>query len=149
MPFGINPSNFSCFSIHKGTHLDKEEQQDRQLILHLIKTKGKGQSIDEIKSLNKQQVKVPTTYNEMMEQFSGFKGLINIFSGQFSVAHQAITALSKIVEKCKLAFKAREQADQKFCCKIMYPVNTRFQLWLEDCMTATQRTNVNNNTLNF
>jgi hypothetical protein len=35
-----NPSNFSCFSIHEGTHLDKEEHQDRQLILHLIKTKG-------------------------------------------------------------------------------------------------------------
>jgi hypothetical protein len=74
-----NPSNFSCFSIYNGTHLDKEEQQDRQLILHLIKMKGKGQSIDEIKSLNKQQVKVQTTYNEMMEQFAGFKGLINIF----------------------------------------------------------------------
>jgi hypothetical protein len=36
-----NPSNFSCFSIHKGTHLDKEEHQDRQLIFYLIETKGK------------------------------------------------------------------------------------------------------------
>ncbi len=49
-----NLSNFSCFSIHEGTHLDEEEQQDRQLILHLIETKGKGQSIEEIKSLNNQ-----------------------------------------------------------------------------------------------
>jgi hypothetical protein len=62
-----NPSNFSCFSFHRGTHLDEEEHQDMQLILHLIKTKGKGQSIEEIKSLNKQQVKVPTTYAEMIE----------------------------------------------------------------------------------
>jgi hypothetical protein len=107
-----NPSNFSCFSIYGGTHLDEEEQQDRQLILHLIKTKGRGQSIEEIKSLNKQQEKVPTTYTEMIEQFAGFKGLINIFFGQFSVAHQAITALTKQVEKCKSAFKAKEQADQ-------------------------------------
>jgi hypothetical protein len=76
-----NPSNLSCFSIHEGTHLDKEDQQDRQLILHLIETKGKGQSIEEIKSLNKQQVKVPTTYTEMMEQLTGFKGLIQIFFG--------------------------------------------------------------------
>jgi hypothetical protein len=68
----------------------------------------------------------------MIEQFAGFKGLINIFFGQFSVAHQAITALIKQVEKCKSAFKARERADQKFCCKFMYAVNTRFQLWLED-----------------
>ncbi len=40
-----NPSNFLCLSIHEGTHLDKEEQQDRQLILYLIKLKEKGQSI--------------------------------------------------------------------------------------------------------
>ncbi len=78
-----NPSISLCFSIHEGTHLDKEEQQDRQLILHLIKTKGKRQSIEEIKSLNKQQVKVSTTYTEMIEQFAGFKGLINIFFGKF------------------------------------------------------------------
>jgi hypothetical protein len=109
-----NPSNFSCFSIHQDTHLDKEEQQDRQLILHLIKTKEKGQSIEEIKSLNKKQEKVPTTYAEMIEHFDGFKGLINIFFGKFSIAHQAITALAKQVEKCKSAFKARERANQKF-----------------------------------
>jgi hypothetical protein len=143
-----NPSNFSCFSIHEGTHLDKEEQQDRQLILHLIKTKGKRQSIEEITSLNKQQVKVPTTYTEMIEQFAGFKELMNIFFGQFSVAHQAITALTKQLEKCKSAFKAREQADQKFCCKFVYAVNTCFQL-VGDCMTATMRTNVANTILNF
>jgi hypothetical protein len=126
-----------------------EEHQDRQLILHLIKTKGKGQSIEEIKSLNKQQVKVPTTYAEMIEQFAGFKGLINIFFGQFSIAHQAVTALTKQVEKCKSAFKARDRADQKFCCKFMYAVNTHFQLWLEDCMTATMRTNVDDTILDF
>ena len=37
-----HPSNFSCFLVHEGTYLDKEEQQNRQLILHLIETKGKG-----------------------------------------------------------------------------------------------------------
>ncbi len=86
---------------------------------------------------------------EMIEQFAGFKGLINIFFGQFSIAHQAITTLTKQVQKCKSAFKAREQADQKFCCKFMYAVNTHFQLWLEDCMTATMRTNVDNTILDF
>jgi hypothetical protein len=85
----------------------------------------------------------------MIEQFDGFKGLINIFFGQFSVAHQAIAALTKQVEKCKSAFKARERADQKFYCKFMYAVDTRFQLWLEDCMTATMRTNVDDTILNF
>ncbi len=55
-----NPSNFSCFSIYGGNHLDKQNQQDQQFILHLIETKGKGQSIKDIKDLNKQKIKAPT-----------------------------------------------------------------------------------------
>jgi hypothetical protein len=31
-----HPSNFSCFSVDKGTYMNKEEQQNHQLILHLI-----------------------------------------------------------------------------------------------------------------
>ncbi len=31
----------------------------------------------------------------------------------------------------------------------MYAVDTRFQLWLEDCMTATQRNRVDDTILNF
>jgi hypothetical protein len=60
-----NPSNFSCFSVHKGTHLDKDEQQNCQLILHLIET-----PIKEIKALNKQKIKAPTTYINMMQQLA-------------------------------------------------------------------------------
>jgi hypothetical protein len=61
------PSNFSCFINYEGNHLDKQNQQDQELILHLIKTKGKGQSIEEIKDLNKQKIKAPRTYIEMMQ----------------------------------------------------------------------------------
>ncbi len=68
-----HPSSFSCFSVHEGTHLDKEEQQKRQLLLHLIDTKGKGQSIKEIKAMNKQILKAPTKYDDMMLQFDYFR----------------------------------------------------------------------------
>jgi hypothetical protein len=142
-----NPSNFSCFSINKGDHLNKQNQQDRQLILHLIETKGKGQSIEDTKDLNKQKIKAPTTYIEMMQQFKGFSGLISIFFGRYSVAHQAITSVIQLVNRSKQSFKAQVRTDTKFCCKFMYAINTRFQLWLEDCMTATQRDRISNSIL--
>jgi hypothetical protein len=88
-----NQRKISCFSIYKGNHLDKQNQKDRQLILHLIKTKGKSQSIKDIKDLNKQKIKATMTYIEMMQQFEGFSGLISIFFGRYSVAHQAITSV--------------------------------------------------------
>jgi hypothetical protein len=142
-----NPSNFSCFSTYKGNHLDKQNQQDRQLILHLIKTKGKGKSIEDIKDLNKQKIKAPTTYIKMMQQFEGFSGLISIFFGRYSVAHQAITSVIQLVNRSKQSFKAQVRTDTEFCCKFMYAVDTRFQLWLEDCMTATQRDRIDDSIL--
>ncbi len=141
-----SPSNFSCFSIYEGNHLDKQNQQDPQLILHLIKTKDKGQSIKDIK-VNKQKIKAPTTYIELMQQFKGFSGLISIFFGRYSIAHQAITSVIQLVSRSKQSFKAQVRTDTKFCCKFMYTVDTRFQLWLEDCMTATQLDRINDSIL--
>ncbi len=121
-------NNFSCFLVHKGTYLDKEEQQNCQLILHLIKTKSKGQSIEEIKTLNKQKLKAPTTYHEMSLQFNYFCGLCTMFFGQFSWASQAMTSLIQLLDRNKHAFKAREQTDPHFCSKFMYAIDTCYQI---------------------
>jgi hypothetical protein len=133
-----SPCNFSCFSIYKGDHLDEQNQQDCQLILHLIETKGKGQSIKEIRGLNKQKIKCPTTYIDMMQQFEGFHGLISIFFGQYSIAHQAITSIICQVKKFQQSFKAQICVDKEFRSQFMYAINTCFQLWLDGCMTAVQ-----------
>jgi hypothetical protein len=93
VPFGIIQATRHAFSTHEGIHLDKQNQQNRQLILHLIKTKGKGQSIKDIKDLNKQKLKALKTYIEMMQQLEIFCGLILIFLGKFSLFHQAITSI--------------------------------------------------------
>jgi hypothetical protein len=129
-------------------NLNKQNQQDRQLILHLIKTKGKGQSIEDIKDLNKQKIKAPTTYIEMMQLFEGFRGLIHIFFGQFSITHQAITAIIQQVKRWQQSLKAQICTDAEFCSKFMYAVDMQFQLWLEDCMTATQRDRIDDSILN-
>ncbi len=144
-----NPSNFLCFSCHKGTHLDKEDKQNQQLFLHLIKTKGKGQLVKDIKAVNKQQINSPTTYLNMMQQFAYFGGLCRKFFGQYSYAMQAINTLTSYIEKCKQSFKARECTDKEFCSKFMYPINTCYQLWLEKCMTATSQSRVDDSILKF
>jgi hypothetical protein len=137
-----NPSNFSCFSCHEGTHLDKEEKQNQQLILHLIETKVKGQLVEEIKALNKQQINSPATYLDMMQQFAFFGGLCQMFFGQYSYTMQAINTLTSYIKKCKQSFNACERTDKKFCSKFMYAINTHYQLWLEECMTATSQSRV-------
>jgi hypothetical protein len=54
--------------------------------------KGKRQLIEEIKTLNKQKLKAPTTYHKMSPQFDYFHGLCSMFFSQFSWASQAISS---------------------------------------------------------
>jgi hypothetical protein len=118
-------------------------------MLHLIKTKGKGQSIKDVKALNKQQIKALATNIKIMQQLVGFHGLTTIFFSQYSYGTQSIISLSTLIKKNKQAFKAKEQANAKFCSKFLYAVDSLFQLWLEECSTCNQCNKVDNDLLNF
>ncbi len=73
----------------------------------------------------------------MMQQFVYFGGLCRMFFGQYSYATQAINTLTSYIKKFKQSFKACEHTNKEFCSKFMYAINTCYQLWLEECMTAT------------
>ena len=128
------PSNFSPFSFFEVEPLQAADQQNRHLILHLVETQGKGKTLEEIKARNKQEVKAPTTYLEMYHQLNFFAGACSSFFGANSIPCQAILALVTIVEKNRLILKARE-IEKTFMSQFLFAVDTRFQLWLDDCMT--------------
>ena len=142
------PSNFSPFSFFEVEPLAIAEQQNRHLILHLVETQGKGKTLDEIKASNKQEVKAPTTYLEMVHQLTFFAGACSIFFGENSIPCQAVTALVALVERNRHILKARE-ADKRFMSQFLFAVDTRFQLWLDECMSLTCRTQVDDTMLNF
>ncbi len=85
----------------------------------------------------------------MMQQLVGFKGLTMIFFGKYSFGNQAKALLMTYIERYKTSFKAKERTDAKFCSKFLYAVDTRFQLWLEECSNADRRNRVDNNLLDF
>jgi len=99
--------------------------------------------------MNKQILKAPTKYDEMKTQFEYFHGLCQMFFGKFSWPSASMQSLLESLEKNKSSFRARERTDTRFCSKFMYAVDTRYQLFLEDCMTATTRDRVDDGTLNF
>ena len=143
------PSNFSPFSISEIEPLLVAEQQNRHFVLHIIQTQGKGRTVDEIKASNKQVVKAPTSYSEMIQQLRYFAGACRIFFGEFSVATTSINALMDAIDKHKHIFKAREAGENEFVSKFLFAVDTRMQLWLEDCSTLTSRDQVDDSTLDF
>jgi hypothetical protein len=58
---------------------------------------------------------------------------------QFSWPKRSMLLLMRSLEKNKSSFKARERTDPQFCSKFMYAIDTRYQLWLEECMLQTQK----------
>jgi hypothetical protein len=72
-----------------------------------------------------------------------------MFFGQFSWASQAMTSLIRLLDRNKHAFKAREQTDPHFCSKFMYAIDTRYQIWLRECMQLTQHNRINDSLLDF
>lgn len=142
------PSNFSPFSIFEVEPLRAADQQNRHLILHLVETQGKGKTLDEIKASSKQEVKAPTTYLEMYHQLTFFAGACSIFFGATSIPAQAISALVALAEKNRHTLKARE-SNKTFMSQFLFAVDTRFQLWLDECMTLTHRPLVDDSMLNF
>jgi hypothetical protein len=53
------------------------------------------------------------------------------------------------LKKCKQSLKARELTNKELCSKFMYTINARNQLWLEECMTATSQSRVDDSIINF
>jgi hypothetical protein len=92
------PRNFSPFLVYEVEPIHAAEQQNCHFVLHIVLTQGKGQTLDKIKSSNKQIVKAPTTYLEMMAQLKYFAGTCNIFFGEYSAATTCINALITITK---------------------------------------------------
>lgn len=143
------PSNFSPFCIFEVEPLLAAEQQNRHFILHIIQTQGKGRTLEEIKSASKQQVKAPTTYIELTQQLKFFAGACEIFFGPNSAATTSIKALSTSIEKYKQVFKSREARETTFVSKFLFAIDTRMQMWLDECMTQPSRDLVDDSILNF
>ncbi len=76
-----------------------------------------------MKLLNKQIIKAPMTYHEMLLQLEYFCSLCTMFFRQFSWAVHLMTSLITVLEKNKHSFKAQERTNPHFCSKFMYAIN--------------------------
>jgi hypothetical protein len=142
----FSPSNFSPFMICEAEPLLATDHTSRRLTLHLEETNGK--TAEDISAGGKNSIKAPTTYHEMHQQLKFFHGACSIFFGPISIACASLAALITVVEKNKHIFKTQE-TDIEFMSKFLLAIDKRFQLWLDNCMTLTDRSEVDDAILNF
>ncbi len=93
-------------------------------------------SVEEIKASNKQEVHPPMNFHELQEQLLMFTVATDILFGKLNVGSQCLKALSNMMNCYKSIFKAKECLDEEFAAKFLFAVDTRFQIWLNDCKSA-------------
>jgi hypothetical protein len=75
-------------------------------------------------------------FHELQDQLLMFTVATNILFGKLSVGSQCLKVLSNMMNRYKSIFKAKERLDEEFPAKFLFVVDTRFQIWLNDCKSA-------------
>jgi hypothetical protein len=72
-----------------------------------------------------------------------------IIFGKFRAGSQSLWALMNTMDCHKLFFKAKECPQKEFPVKFLLAVNSRFQIRLKECKSATNWNKVDNTIINF
>ncbi len=106
-------------------------------------------TVDEIKASNKQEVKAPTSVHDMTTHLKMFTITNDIFFVTLSVGSQCLRSLQSMIDRHRSSFKAREHLNEEFASKFLLAVDTRIQMWLKQCRSAENRSNVDDSIINF
>ena len=88
-------------------------------------------------------------FHELQEQLLMFTVATDILFGELSVGSQCLKALAHMINRNKSIFKAKERLDEEFPAKFLLVVNTRVQIWLNDCKSAKTHDEVDDSIINF
>ena len=89
--------------------------------------------VEEIKASNKQEVHPPMSFHELQEQLMMFTTANGIFFGDLIIGSICLRALLSMMNHHKSIFKAKERLDEEFPATFHLTVNTRFEIWLNEC----------------
>jgi hypothetical protein len=117
--------------------------------LHLLSKNTEGKSLKEIKALQKQGVKVPKTFKELVQLFVFYSGIATILFEKKSALVTKITELTHCIHRNKIVFKTRIAGNKKFATKFIFTVKIRIQRWLRACMTYDDQSMIDDRLVNF
>ncbi len=88
-------------------------------------------------------------FHKLQEQLLMFTVAIDILFGKLSVGSKCLKALSNMMNRYKSIFKAKERLDEEFPAKFLFVVDTRFQIWLNDCKSEKFCNKVDDSIIHF
>jgi hypothetical protein len=106
------PSNLSPFTVFELDPLSTQ-QSTRCLQLHLLSKNTEGKSMEEIKTSQIQEVKVPTTFEELHLTLLFYSGITSILFGPKSALVAGTKSFALMISSEKIIFKGRIAADRE------------------------------------
>jgi hypothetical protein len=98
--------------------------------------------LDEIKASQIQEVKVPATFEELLQTPLFYSGITNILFGPQSALVYGVTTIVSTIPIKKIIFKARIAANAEFPTKVLHATEIRIQCWLGECLQFDWSTTV-------
>jgi len=141
-------SNLSLFTVFRLDPLSST-QTARCLHLHLLSKNTEGKSMDEIKASQVQEVKVPTTFEELHQPLLFYSGITSILFGMGSSLVARVNSLANAIKTEKIIFKGSIATDSDLPTKILYAMEIRIQRWLTECQNFSDRWMVNDRLVSF
>jgi hypothetical protein len=142
------PSNLSPFTVYELDPL-LTKQATRCLQLHLLSKNTEGKSLEEIKTLQIQEVKVPTIFEELHQTLLFYSGITSILFGPRSALVAGAKSFATAILLEKIIFKGRIASDSELPAKILYALEIRIQRWLGECLKFKDRLMVNDRLVCF
>ncbi len=136
------PSNLSPFTVFELDPLSTT-QVTRCLQLHLLSKNTEGKLLDEIKASQIQEVKVPTTFEELHQTLLFYSGITSILFGPHSAIVAGVKSFATAILSEKNIFKGRIAADSELPAKILYAMEICIQRWLGECVKLKDQLIVN------
>ena len=143
-----SPSNLSFFTVFELDPLSST-QTARCLHLHILSKNTERKSMDEIKASQIQEVKVPTTFEELHQSLLLYSGITSILFGTDSSLIARVNFLANAIKTEKIIFKGRFAANSDLPTKILYAMKIRIQRWLAECQKFSDRSMVNDRLVSF
>ena len=123
------PSNLSLITVFEQDPLSST-QMARCLHLHLLSKNTERKSMDKIKASQIQEIKVPTTFEELHQSLLFYSGIASILFGTGSSLVAGVNSLAIAIKTEKIIFKGHIAADSDLPTKILYAMAIRIQCWL-------------------
>jgi hypothetical protein len=125
-------------------------QKSRSLICTMINQKGGlAHSAEEIKTKAKQDMAAPADYTKMILQLQAFVALIKILFGEESIAGSKLKKFICLIKVNSIFYKGCTALDDFFPSKVFWSVCTRFQLFLDNCTHAEERSDIDGSLIGF